>query len=324
MTVEPVRPANSKEIPIIDICDLKVGDLDARRAVSANIVRAAENSGFFYVVNHGISETLVDQLLHLSGEFFAVAEADKLKLGLANSPCFRGYLPLDSLGSDPKLRRYLEAFQIGEEHEPEGEYEAMMYGPNQWPEKPTELQTVMCAYHLEMHALSERLQRAFALGIGFDEEFFLQFYLKPLNQLRLLHYPPQPEDADEGVIGAQAHTDAAAFTILLQDQNGGLEVETPLGEWVSATPLRDSFVVNIGDFLRNWTNGQFLSVKHRVVNHTRSDRYSIPYFLDPDLSTVVAPLDIFTSDINPPRFEPLHTGKYLCERFDSIWPRMDV
>ncbi len=324
MTAEPVRPANSNEIPVIDICGLTDSNRDTREAVSADIVSAAENAGFFYVVNHGISETLVDQLLDLSGEFFANSEADKLKLDLANSSCFRGFLPLDSHGSNPKLRRYLEAFQIGEEHEPEGEYEAMMYGPNQWPQKPAELRTVMSEYHLEMHALSDRLQRAFALGIGFDEEFFLQFYQKPLNQLRLLHYPPQPEDADEGVIGAQAHTDAAAFTILLQDQNGGLEVETPFGEWVSATPLRGSFVVNIGDFLRNWTNGQFLSVKHRVVNHTRADRYSIPYFLDPDLSTVVAPLDTFTSDNNPPRFEPLCTGKYLCERFDSIWPRMKV
>ncbi|MAI12273.1 MAG: hypothetical protein CBD27_11690 [Rhodospirillaceae bacterium TMED167] len=324
MSVKPVRHANPEEIPVIDISDLDAGNRDARAGVSADIVSAAENTGFFYVVNHGVSGALVENLLRLSASFFDEAEADKLTLGLRNSACFRGYLPLDSRGSDPKLRRYLEAFQIGEEHEPEGAQEAMMYGPNQWPEKPAELRSVMSAYHREMRALSDRLQKAFALGIGFDEEFFLQFYQKPLNQLRLLHYPPQPEDADEGVIGAQAHTDAAAFTILLQDQNGGLEVETPSGEWVSATPLRESLVVNIGDFLRNWTNGRFLSVKHRVVNHTRSDRYSIPYFLDPDLSTVVAPLDIFTSDINPPRFEPLHTGKYLCERFDSIWPRMDV
>ena len=123
------------------------------------------------------------------------------------------------------------------------------------------------------------------------------------------------------MIGAQAHTDATAFTILLQDQNGGLEVETPSGEWVSAMPLEGSFVVNIGDFLRNWTNGHFLSVKHRVVNRARTNRYSIPYFIDPDLSAVVEPLDGFRSDTNPARYEAIHVGDFLCKRFDSIWPR---
>tara|TARA_A100001388_G_scaffold186158_1_gene139805 strand:+ start:2240 stop:3214 length:975 start_codon:yes stop_codon:yes gene_type:complete len=321
MPVDAVRHANPEEIPVIDIADLLAGDQYARVSVSEDIVRAAEKTGFFYVVNHGVPRSLVNDLMRLATSFFALDEVDKLKLGLANSACFRGYLPLDSTGSDPKLRRYLEAFQIGEEHKPEGSYESMMYGPNQWPEQPEELRSVMSAYHREMDALADQLQRAFALGIGFEEEFFLQFYKKPLNQLRLLHYPPQPEHQDESVIGAQAHTDAASFTILLQDQKGGLEVETPFGEWVGATPLEGSFVVNIGDFLRNWTNGNFLSVKHRVINNSHTDRYSVPYFLDPDLSAIVEPIEFFTSADNPPRYEPVHVGKYLCERFDSIWPR---
>ena len=324
MSLKPTRPANPDEIPVIDMSDFVTGDRGGRTRVSEKIVCAAEKTGFFYAVNHGVSASLVDELLSLAAAFFDEAESYKLSLGLANSTCFRGYLPLDSRGSDPKLRRYLEAFQIGEEHEPEGPFEAMMYGPNQWPGKPPELRSVMRAYHREMHALSEHLQRAFGMGLGIGEEFFLPFYQKPLNQLRLLHYPIQPDDADEGVIGAQAHTDAAAFTILLQDQNGGLEVETPAGEWVRAIPLEGSFVVNIGDFFRNWTNGRFLSVKHRVVNNSRTDRYSVPYFLDPDLSAVVAPLDAFVSEANPPRFEPLHVGDYLCKRFDSIWPRRDL
>ena len=52
----------------------------------------------------------------------------------------------------------------------------MMYGPNQWPEQPAALRYVMIAYHREIHALAYQLQRAFALGIGCEEEFFLQFY----------------------------------------------------------------------------------------------------------------------------------------------------
>ena len=110
MPVDAARRANPEEIPVIDIANLLAGDWHARASVSEDIVRAAEKTGFFYVVNHGVPRSLVNDLLRLTTSFFALDEVDKLKLGLANSACFRGYLPLDSRGSAPKLRRYLEAF----------------------------------------------------------------------------------------------------------------------------------------------------------------------------------------------------------------------
>ncbi len=321
MPIEPVRQADLSEIPVIDVSALIDGDAAARAEVHRQIVDAAEKNGFFYVVEHGVPRELVDSVFRVAAAFFATPEAEKMKLGLANSTCFRGYLPLDSRGSDPTKRNYLEAFQIGEEHDADDDYERMMYGPNQWPDTPAELRDVMMAYHREMHALSDRLQKAFAVGIGFPEDYFLKYYKKALNQLRLLHYPPQPPDVDEGVMGARMHTDTGTFTILLQDQNGGLEVETPSGEWVAATPLDGAFVVNIGDMLENWTNGRFISIKHRVVNRSGNERYSVPYFLNPDLDAVVEPLPEFTGPDNPPKFEPVHVGQFLSERFDSIWPR---
>ncbi|MBO6784556.1 MAG: isopenicillin N synthase family oxygenase [Alphaproteobacteria bacterium] len=321
MPADPVRQADPSEIPVIDLSPLIDGDDAARARVSEQIVDAAENNGFFYVVNHGVPAELVDGLFDVAARFFDTAESEKLKLGLANSTCFRGYLPLDSRGSDPTKRNFLEAFQIGEEHDAEDDYERMMYGPNQWPDAPADLADTMMAYHRAMRELSDRLQAAFAVGIDLPEDYFLKYYRKPLNQLRLLHYPPPPEDLDEGVMGARVHTDTGAFTILLQDQNGGLEVQTQSGEWVAATPLEGAFVVNVGDMLENWTNGRFISVKHRVVNRSGNERYSVPYFLNPDLDAVVEPLPEFTGPDNPPKFEPVHVGEFLTHRFDSIWPR---
>ena len=321
MPIEPVRQADSSEIPVIDLSALIDGDDEARARISEQIVHAAENNGFFYVINHGVPAELVEGLFNVAARFFDTEEAEKIKLGLANSTCFRGYLPLDSRGSDPTKRNFLEAFQIGEEHDADDDYERMMYGPNQWPEAPADLADTMMSYHRAMRALSDRLQAAFAVGIGLPEDYFLKYYRKPLNQLRLLHYPPPPDELDDGVMGARVHTDTGAFTILLQDQNGGLEVETQSGEWVAATPLEGAFVVNVGDMLENWTNGRFISIKHRVVNRSGNERYSIPYFLNPDLDAVVEPLPEFTGPDNPPRFEPVHVGEFLCHRFDSIWPR---
>lgn len=321
MAFEPVRTADPSEIPVIDISALIDGDHDTRKAVAAQIVHAAENTGFFYIVEHGVPRELIDDVFAKSAEFFATPDDNKLGIGLESSTCFRGYLPLDSKGSDPTQRNYLEAFQMGEEHAADNPYEEMLYGPNQWPAQPGTLRDTMMAYHRAMDTLADRLQRAFAIGIDFPGDYFLRFYRKPLNQLRLLHYPPRPPELDEKVMGARVHTDTGAFTILLQDQVGGLEVQNADGEWVAATPMEGAFVVNVGDMLQNWTNGRFISIKHRVINRSGKERYSVPYFLNPDLTALVEPLPEFVSADNPPRFEPAHVGKFLSQRFDSIWPR---
>ncbi len=283
MALEPVRIADPSEIPVVDISALIDGDDAARKAVAAQIVHAAENTGFFYIVEHGVPRELMDGVFDTAADFFATPDNNKLGIGLETSTCFRGFLPLDSKGSDPTQRNYLEAFQMGEEHGAENSYEEMLYGANQWPSQPATLRDTMMAYHRAMDTLADRLQRAFAIGIDFPEDYFLRFYRKPLNQLRLLHYPPRPPELDERVLGARVHTDTGAFTILLQDQIGGLEVQNADGEWVAATPMEGAFVVNVGDMLQNWTNGRFISIKHRVINRSGKERYSVPYFLNPDL-----------------------------------------
>lgn len=323
MPSDAIRQASPSEIPVVDISALNDGDADAdaKRRVAGQIVDAAENTGFVYVVNHDVPRDLIDAVFACAEEFFAIPESEKLEIGLENSTCFRGYLPLDSTGSDPTQRNYLEAFQMAAEHTADDAVERLMFGPNQWPSRPPTLRKTMMDYHSAMDTLANRLQRAFAIGIGFPEDYFLRYYKKPLDQLRLLHYPPQPPELDESVMGARAHTDTGAFTILLQDENGGLEVATKSGEWVAATPLDGAFVVNIGDMLENWTNGRFISIAHRVVNRSGRERYSVPYFLNPDLDAVVEPLPEFVGPDDPPRFEPVHVGDFLSRRFDSIWPR---
>ena len=321
MTLDPVRTADPSEIPVIDLSALIDGDAAARKAVAAQIVHAAENNGFFYIVEHGVPRELMDGVFATAAEFFDTPDENKLGIGLESSTCFRGYLPLDSKGSDPTQRNYLEAFQMGEEHGADNEYEEMLYGPHQWPAQPDALRDTMMQYHRAMDTLADRLQRAFAIGIDFPEDYFLRYYQKPLNQLRLLHYPPSPPELDERVLGARVHTDTGAFTILMQDQIGGLEVQNAEGEWVAATPMEGAFVVNVGDMLQAWTNGRFISIKHRVINRSGKERYSVPNFLNPDLTALVEPLPEFVSDDNPPWFEPVHVGKFLSHRFDSIWPR---
>ncbi len=103
-----------------------------------------------------------------------------------------------------------------------------------------------------------------------------QYFKKDMNSLRLLHYPPQKPDEDGVHLGARAHTDTNAFTILAQDDNGGLEIRNRDNEWVAVPPIAGTFVVNVGEVLKVWSDGIFSSTLHRVINRSGRERYLDP------------------------------------------------
>ena len=93
--------------------------------------------------------------------------------------------------------------------------------------------------------------------------------------LKLNHYPPQENPTEVGNIGVVPHTDSGGFTILWQDDNVGLEIQSKSGEWVLAPPIAETFVINIGNTMKIWMDGEFSSTPHRVINRSGVNRYSI-------------------------------------------------
>jgi isopenicillin N synthase-like dioxygenase len=59
-----------------------------------------------------------------------------------------------------------------------------------------------------------------------------------------MRYPPPPESP--GQFGTAPHTDFGTLTLLAQDDKGGLEVRLRSGEWIEASHVPGSFIVNIG------------------------------------------------------------------------------
>src|SRR5260221_12324319 len=108
------------------------------------------------------------------------------------------------------------------------------------------------------------LASVFARGLKLPADYFAQFYKKPLIQVRLLHYLPRDQQAALEGGDSRAHQDAGGFTMLQQDDVGGLEIKTKSGEWVIVPPVEYSFVVNIGDSIRMLTKKRVSSTLHRV------------------------------------------------------------
>lgn len=230
-----------------------------------------------------------------------------------------------------------ESLEIGREGEPDH--------PNHWPEEEGELvgfKEIMLDFHTKCKDLHMEVMRAIAVGLGIDETWFDNYTDAGDNTLRLLHYPEVKKDVfaiNPGQVRAGAHSDYGSITLLFQDARGGLQVQSPTGAFIDATPIEDTCVVNAGDLLARWSNDNIKSTVHRVVEPPSGDgdvypaRYSIAYVSPAPLSPQYADLfltylDTFATPISKVTSRPFQalTSQKMIENTRgstavSIWFR---
>jgi isopenicillin N synthase-like dioxygenase len=309
-------------VPVIDFGPFQDGTLEGRLKVATAIREACEGSGFFYLAGHGVSKSDVDAIFAASRRFFALPLEERLRVKLTPQQN-RGYQPLGSRIYSDKA----DAPDLNESYKYQHEFPAddsdirdgkRVHALNRWPENLPGWREVLIAYYDQMEKLTDRLLRAFALALEIPEDYFIGFYRKPLTQINLLHYPPQSDTARGRQFGIRPHSDTTAFTVLAQDNVGGLQVQQ--GEtWIEAPPIPDTFVINIGDMMARWTNDRFQSTPHRVVNRSGAERYSVPYFAIPDFDAVVECLPSCKGPAHPAKYPPLSVGEFMLGSNARDW-----
>ncbi|MDT5002198.1 MAG: hypothetical protein QOK12_4303 [Mycobacterium sp.] len=280
-------------IPIVDITGLRSPDRAERERVAADIGKAAREIGFLYISGTGIDEALFDRMLAATKTFFALPVEEKMRSYIGLSTCHRGYVPVGEEGVETGMPDLKEAFDTALDlpaDDPDHVAGNPMLGPNVWPEVDGFAEAVT-AYYQAVLDLGNQLLWAFAVALGEDPDTFTQHATKTPSQLRLVHYPYNPDAED--VLGIGAHTDYECFT-LLKPTAPGLEVLNGAGDWVDVPPVPDAFVVNIGDLLELWTNGAYVATSHRV-RKVKEERYSFPLFFNVDYHTEVKPLPQFVA-----------------------------
>jgi isopenicillin N synthase-like dioxygenase len=312
-------------IPVIDLAGTFQSDAPARHAAAQSMHRACRESGFFYIANHGMPDDLLTAQFAAARRFFDLPLADKLAILMKQSPTTAGYEPvggqiLDSQDADaekapPDLK---ESFYCGRELVPEHPYALKKWrglGHNQWPNLPGFRAQTM-AYYEAMCGLGDHLLSLLAQSLDLPPGWFASAFQWPGATLRFIKYPPQPRDASFNQIGAGAHTDWGGITILAQDSSGGLEVQTVAGNWIEATPIEGTFVINLGDLMARWTNGVYASNMHRVKNNrSGGDRYSLPFFYSPRADAIIAPIETCVTAEFPRRFETCTASEHMTEMF---------
>jgi isopenicillin N synthase-like dioxygenase len=298
------------EIPIIDFTPFRTGGEEGKRQVAREIARACTSIGFFYLSGHGVSESTRREIFRQSGNFFhqTISEREKAK---ATLEWYRGWIPAPSASGLNRDSRLFEQYRIQAEFLDPPEVDPIFYRPNRWPEQVPGFREACMSYYAAMLDLSRDILRAFALGLNLPEKRFDHFFNLPICQLSLLYYSPLPPDATQEVSNTVSHTDEGPLTILAQDDIGGLEVKRLDGSWVAAPPVPGAFTINIGDMMMWWSNGNFISNYHRVRNRAGVERFSIPFFLNPDRDTIVEPVPELVERDGICRFPPVHVGNHL-------------
>jgi isopenicillin N synthase-like dioxygenase len=307
-------------IPIVDFGPFLTGDAATRRRVAKEIGRASAEVGFFYIRNHGVAESLIDTTLAEAKRFFDQPLARKLDIAMTKSKYHRGYYGMGDENLDPKKQKaggdLKEGINIGRDlplDDPDVKAGKPLHGPNQWPDLPGWREQMIKHFYV-MQELGSKLLAAFALSLDLPEDFFADKITKPLTTLRLVHYPPQTGPISEAQLGAGAHTDFGCFTMVWQDDVGGLQVKNSAGEFIDAVPIPGSFVVNIGDMLARWTNDRFASTTHRVINTSGRERYSMAFFFDPNFDVDVSCLPTCLNPGETPHYPPTSGGQHLLDR----------
>ncbi len=306
------------EIPIIDVAPLIDGS--DPQSVAARVGEVCEQVGFFYVKNHGVPRDLVDAMYEATQRFFDLPFEAKQRLSVIGSgPTLRGYVPTYGENVDPEhTRDFKECFDFGAHSEEVSPF----FGPNQMPADLPGFEEICTSYHDAMMSLARKLVSAISLSLGLPEDHFEGLQRNPITIQRLLHYPPQEGEVAQEEIGIGAHTDYGFLTILSQDAVGGLQVRNLAGEWISAPPVEDTFVINIGDLVQTFTNDRYTSTMHRVVNTTGRERYSIPFFMDLDFDAIVEPLPTCVTAENPATYGPYTCGEHKYGRFVDSYPHL--
>ncbi|KAJ5648212.1 hypothetical protein N7490_004584 [Penicillium lividum] len=334
VSTAPPRLPTENEIPVIDLGKID-GDLESRKGIAAQVKAAAENTGFFYIKNHGISESLIGRALENAKAFFSQTDEQKDLVSHKRFKHYNGYHGVGSTQINKKeTKDRKETFSLrynpindptiadpsallANERYSDNDDDALWQGTSQIPG----FQETTIEFWQQRLTLARKMIRIFALALDMPETYFDKVTTNPGADGLYVHYPGSAETVPAHAatdVGIGSHTDIQCVTLLWQDMSGGLQVLSASDEWLDARPIAGTLVVNIGDFLQRLSNNRFKSTVHRVYNRQTTSRYSMPFFLGFNPDSVCRVIPSCVDEDHPALYEPISCGKVLFAFFSGL------
>eukprot|EP00164_Ancoracysta_twista_P002710 GFYU01003605.1.p1 GENE.GFYU01003605.1~~GFYU01003605.1.p1 ORF type:complete len:336 (-),score=65.64 GFYU01003605.1:799-1806(-) len=294
----PAVLESSATLPVLDFGPYLAGEDGALPALAEQLRSACENEGFYFLKNHGVSPAQREDIFALNRTFHALPAEEKDKYPMNENGV--GYMRVGERKLPKRDKGNLnEAFLVKREHGPRD----VTLDKNVWPPIPEQFRTRVEQYTNAVEDLAMKMLRVYAVALDLDEDFFMDGFKDPLYRFRMSHYP-QVTHPTEGDYGINPHVDTSFFTILAQG-SPGLVVNIRDEQWAHVPCIEDTFVVNTGELLKQWSNNRFRSTRHYVPPATEQERYSVIFFFSPTADYRMECIPTCCSDGNPPQYPTL-------------------
>ncbi|CAN6545364.1 unnamed protein product [Malus baccata var. baccata] len=292
-----------KNIPVIDLGGAEGGD---HTYIIHQILEASQEFGFFQVINHGISDTMLSDTMSVLKEFFELPLEDKASV-YSEDPQKSCKLFSSSVHYDAE-DVHLWRDVLRHTCHPLVEY------LQDWPQQPSRYRELVGTCSTQVRKLALNILELISEGLGLGTGYFRNELSQNLT-LSVNHYPPCPDPSL--TLGLTKHCDPNLITILMQEDHvNGLQVFKD-GEWMGVEPISHALVVNIGYQLQIISNGKLKSSEHRAVTNPCNARTSAGFFVAPSDVCVVEPARALVSGSNPQLYKSFQYKEFL-RKFNTM------
>lgn len=294
------------QVPVIDMEKLlsNYGDDDTELK---KLHLACKDWGFFQMINHGVSSSLLEKVRSEIQGFFnlSIEEKKQFERQVGN---LEGYGEM-LVSYEQKIESLVGMFYLIT-------HPTHLRQPHLLPKFPLSLRDALEEYSTHLKELAMKMFNIMGKALGMKAEEDLSALFDGGKQsMRMNYYPKCPQPGV--VMGLNPHSDGAGLTILLQlNEVEGLHIKKD-GAWIPITPLPNAFVVNIADMLEIVTNGIYKSVKHRPVFNPNNERLSVATFFEPRSDGNLCPAESLITPQNPAKFKHIGTVADYAKGFFS-------
>jgi isopenicillin N synthase-like dioxygenase len=305
---EDANVIRTQELPVLDLGDFLSGNDADLNFLAEQLRAAAEEFGFFFIKNHGISDKLIKKVFAENERFHDQSMEAKSAITIDDNQ--RGYIrPKATLLKHSTYNKNTtfdsnETTVFATEYGADNPYRKAgkrFYGENQWPDNLPGFKDVIQEYMSVMTELGKNILPIWAKGLGLERDFFAPYFEDNHTYFRMAHYPPDPNLGDNN-FGLGPHADTGFMTFLPQAAVDGLEILDLDEQWFRPSRMEDCILVNTGQFLERWSNEKFRASPHRVIPPKIDHRYSIALFVNTSLEPMCECLPSCHDELNPPKY----------------------
>ncbi|XP_050227201.1 flavanone 3-dioxygenase 3-like [Mercurialis annua] len=273
----------TQEVPIMPLSNLPIIDLSLlphnKTQIVQEIGKACQKYGFFNIINHGISESVIEAALETNSKFFDLPLGEKLNLisDDVHSPIRFGSIK-DERGNGRFTRDFLKLYAY-----------PLQDWIGSWPPNPSDYREKMGTYSKEMRRLGIEIFGAIMESLNISQTHHKHEFEQGMHIMAVNRYHPIPEA--NVLTGIPPHTDHSIITILLQSSSGLQILDRDDNIWKAVIPQHNgnSLQVLVGDHLQVLSNGACKSVLHRAIPGSEEKRLSVVSLHSFGMDDVVEP-----------------------------------